>query len=161
MADPDIFWGDKDKGGVRQEGPEKGWGKQGGLGRSPSGVLGGSPRTVAPQGDFVLTEGGALMPILHCSLVRVAKKSYESAHEKVAPSQTHHKNATKAGHFDRELAEAKQGGALVPAFKSRTTLCAPPGQGAKIPGGEREREPGSTVGSKYISVKKPSEPEHG
>ena len=27
--------------------------------------------------------------------------------------------------------------------------------------GEREREPGSTVGSKCISVKKPSEPEHG
>jgi hypothetical protein len=29
--------------------------------------------------------------------------------KKVAPSQTRHKNATEAGQFDREVAEAKQG----------------------------------------------------
>jgi hypothetical protein len=50
------------------------------------------------------------MPILHCGLVRVAKKATGSTHGKVAPSQTRNKNATGAGQIDLELAEAKQGG---------------------------------------------------
>jgi hypothetical protein len=38
------------------------------------------------------------------------KKATGSAHGIVAPSQTRHKNATEAGQFDREVAEAKEGG---------------------------------------------------
>ena len=50
------------------------------------------------------------MPIFHCGLNRQAKKATGSENKKIAPSQTRHKNATEAGQFDREVAEANHGG---------------------------------------------------
>jgi hypothetical protein len=49
-----------------------------------------------------------------------------SADQKVAPSQTRHKNATEAGQFDREVAEAKQGGGAGPNVLIKGHTVRPP-----------------------------------
>ena len=104
--------------GPRQEGSEKGWGKQGDLGRSPSGVWGG---------NFV-TEGDTPMPILHCGLVRVAKKSYE--YRKCTRKSCPFANAPQKRYGGQPIRPGSGGGqtrgALAPAFKSRTIPCVPP-----------------------------------
>jgi hypothetical protein len=66
-------------------------------------VVGGGP-----AGFFF--KRGPLKPNFHYGFKRQAKKPTGSENKKIAPSQTRHKNATEAGKFDREVAEAKHGG---------------------------------------------------
>jgi hypothetical protein len=66
------------------------------------------------------------MTILHCGLVRVAKKSYREVHTKKLPlrertTKTPRKPANSTGKWRRP----NKGGALASAFKSRTTPCPP------------------------------------
>jgi hypothetical protein len=61
-----------------------------------------------------------------CGAHREAKKPAGSADQKVTPSQTRHKNATEAGQFDREVAEAKQGGGAGPSLLIKGHTVRPP-----------------------------------
>jgi hypothetical protein len=94
----------------------------------PQWGLGRQPQDFRPAGRIFKQKEARLCPFFTAAWFGWPKKATGSAHEKCAPSQTRHKNATEASQFDREVAEAKQGGgALAPAFKSRTTPCATPG----------------------------------
>jgi hypothetical protein len=70
-----------------------------------------SPRTFAPQ-DNIFNSRGHNDSHFTLRLGSGGQKKLPSgsAHEKVAHSQTRHKNATEAGQFDQEVAEAKQEG---------------------------------------------------
>jgi hypothetical protein len=88
-----------------------------------------------PPGRKFETEGGTLVPILHCGLARVAKKSYQKCTRKMyslanAP-QTPRRRANSTGKWRRP----NKGRALAPAFKSRTTSCAPPDPPPSPPAG--------------------------
>ena len=80
-----------------------------GLGRSPSGVWGGSPSTAAPQGDFFSKGGGAEATFL-LKPEAGGQKNIESENEKVAPSKTCDKTGLRSPRPNLEPLRPKPGG---------------------------------------------------
>jgi hypothetical protein len=86
--------------------PRKRLGQIRGSGAKPQRGLGRQPQDFRPVERFFFTEGSTLMPIFHCGLARVAKKSYRKYTRKSCPLAS----APKKRHGGRPIRSGSGGG---------------------------------------------------